>query len=213
MSLVGSQVFANAATSCWLAADNAQAGDLTVNGTFTTEGPVNLNLGDGDYVVSMNNAAGTVQYAQLFAGSLNSGRLYVNAGGDIYFGRPGSGNGANTTLTLSAGGANTDVLAVGGTVSTRALASSTCSGTATIPVGAAFVVVNCPVVQAGSKIILSKKGIAQSPAAAGPGQNNLSYEPAATIPNTSFKVWVVDILGVTIPVGVTDVLFDWLVIN
>lgn len=213
MSLIGSQVFANPSTSCWLAADNAQAGDLTVNGSFVTKGPVSLDLGDGGNVVALNNTAGTVNYAQFFAGSANGGRLYVQGGGDIYFGRLGTGNSANTTLTLSAGGAGTDVLGVGGTVSTRAIASSTCSGTGTIPVGAAFVVVNCPVVQAGSKILLSKKGIAQSPAAAGPGQNNLSYEPAATIPGTSFKVWIVDILGVTIPAGVVDVTFDWLVIN
>jgi len=214
MSLLGSQVYANPNTPCWVAAGNGEVGNLIVNGTLTTEGSVNLNLGNGNYVMSLNDATGTIQYAQIFAGSANGGRLYVNAPGDIYFGRPGSGNSANTSLTLSAAGSGLDVLTVGGKVQAQALGLGTgASGTGAITVGTSNVTIASTKVTATSQIFLSHVGAPSAGPGAGAAQGNLTYRVADIVPNVSFTVYLTDITGVSIAASNVDATFVWMVVN
>jgi hypothetical protein len=232
MSLVGSQVFANQTTPCWVPAtggivkgnveitgtldvDGATTmAAATVNGTFTTKNAVNLDLGNGNFQVGFNDAAGAVNYARMYAGATNGGNLYLEAAGTISLAKNTAGNSFNTLFTPDVPGGTNDVLSVGGTVVSRALQSSTYSGTGSIAVLGSDVVVPCPVVKANSKIFLSHKGASVvAPAVVGPCQNFLSYDPAATVPDTSFTVNLCDVAGVLVVAVGVPVTFDWLVIN
>jgi hypothetical protein len=231
MSLVGSQVFANQATPCWVPATGGivsgnveVTGTLdvdgattmaaaTVNGSFTTKNAVNLDLGNGNFQVGFNDAAGAVNYARMYAGATNGGNLYLETAGTISLAKNTAGNSFNTLFTPDVPGGTNDVLSVGGTVVSRALQSSTYSGTDSIAVLGSSVVVPCPVVKANSKIFLSHKGAGVPAPGVGPCQEFLTYDPAATVPDTSFTVNLVNVTGENVVAVVVPVTFDWLVIN
>jgi hypothetical protein len=178
-------------------------GNITCAQTVRSSGP----LQSFDSFQSIDGSANTIVRITNQGGS-----GIVQTPSNLIFTTIGSGAG-NTSLGISTFGTNGDLLTVGGTVNTRNIASSTCAGTSSVPIGSAFVIVACPVVQAGSKIILSHKGVELGTAVAGPAQNQLTYDPSATIPGTSFKVYVANILGQAQPVADTAATFDWLVIN
>jgi len=109
MSLLGKQVYANPTTPVWLSATGGEiTGNLIVDGGIQSL----TNVSAPVFVVedASGNDTGFMRQAGTGAGA---GLLFQ---GDTFkFGKVGTGN-VNTSLTTSAFGANTDLLAVGGTI-------------------------------------------------------------------------------------------------
>ena len=109
MSLLGKQVYANPATPVWLSATGGEiSGNLIVDGGIQSL----TNVSAPVFIVedASGNDTGLIRQAGTGAGA---GLLFQ---GDAFkFGKTGTGN-VNTTLTTSVFGANTDLLAVGGTI-------------------------------------------------------------------------------------------------
>lgn len=118
MSLLGTPVYANPTTPLWLGSGGSQtlSGNLTVGPPgFITGGRISasrqINPSFGNFVLSDSNGntvGGLNQYGQTVA-------LQGTTGQGILFGTVGTSN-ANSFLTLSAPGADLDLLRVGGTV-------------------------------------------------------------------------------------------------
>ena len=124
MSLLGSQVYANPSSPCWL----GTAGG-TVAGTTVFTGAVEC-----DNVLRVASPLGLrltaappnqVNIGGIVAPDAGGANLFLATNGTMYLGRNTAGNTANTTFTPSAPATNNDILAVGGTVSTKAGASIT----------------------------------------------------------------------------------------
>ena len=109
MSLLGKQVYANPSTPVWLSATGGEiTGNLIVDGGIQSL----TNVSAPVFIVedASGNDTGLIRQAGTGAGA---GLLFQ---GDTFkFGKVGTGN-VNTTLTTSVFGANTDLLAVGGTI-------------------------------------------------------------------------------------------------
>lgn len=124
MSLLGTPVYANPSTPLW-----ASAGGGTISG-FTT-----FAQGlESDGVTRVASPLGLrltaappnqVNVAGILAPDAAGQNLYFATNGIMYLGRNTAGNTANTTFTPAAPASNNDVLAVGGTISTKAGASIT----------------------------------------------------------------------------------------
>lgn len=115
MSLLGKQVYANPDTPLWLGTTGGTiSGNLIVDGYIIADGGITsaVNVSAPAFLVedASGNDVGFMRQAGTGAGA---GLLFQ---GDVFkFGKVGTGN-VNTTLTTSAFGANTDLLAVGGTI-------------------------------------------------------------------------------------------------
>jgi hypothetical protein len=109
MSLLGKQVYANPSTPVWLSATGGEiSGSLIVDGGIQSL----TNVSAPVFIVedASGNDTGLIRQAGTGAGA---GLLFQ---GDVFkFGKTGTGN-VNTSLTTSVFGANTDLLAVGGTI-------------------------------------------------------------------------------------------------
>lgn len=109
MSLLGKQVYANPSTPVWLSATGGEiSGNLIVDGGIQSL----TNVSAPVFVVedASGNDTGFMRQAGTGAGA---GLLFQ---GDVFkFGKTGTGN-VNTSLTTSVFGANTDLLAVGGSI-------------------------------------------------------------------------------------------------
>ena len=109
MSLLGKQVYANPSTPVWLSATGG-----TITGNLVVDGGIQslTNVSAPVFIVedASGNDTGLIRQAGTGAGA---GLLFQ---GDVFkFGKTGTGN-VNTSLTTSVFGANTDLLAVGGTI-------------------------------------------------------------------------------------------------
>lgn len=115
MSLLISRDYANSGTPLWLPTSGGTiSGNLVVDGSITADGGIQslTNVSAPAFVVedASGNDTGFIRPAGTGAGA---GLLFQ---GDIFkFGKTGTGN-VNTTLTPSVFGANTDALAVGGSI-------------------------------------------------------------------------------------------------
>jgi hypothetical protein len=112
MSLLGNNVYANPATPIWLSATGGTlTGNLVVDGTITaTSDIISATEVDAPSLRLIDGSGATVMSLANIAGN-----NVIQSTAPIKFTQLGTGNG-NTTLTLSAAGANTDNLTVGGTV-------------------------------------------------------------------------------------------------
>ena len=127
MSLLGTQVYANSSTPCWLSSGGGTASGTVVAPQFATTPGGDILLRD----VSGNSGMRIV--------ATTTGVNYLQNSGVLNFGQIGQGT-VNTALTTSAPGANADVLRVGGTVDTNALklpsvGAAACVGTSTLTAG------------------------------------------------------------------------------
>ena len=113
MSLLGTQVFANPDTPIWLSsAGGVITGSLTVEGEVVAdEGFVTYDAPAGGLTIL--NAAGTQQQTRLVHVPAPTSRTILQTNDPLFFNQVGATNG-NTSLTISAAGANTDSLTVGG---------------------------------------------------------------------------------------------------
>lgn len=114
MSLLGTQVYANPSTPCWVSSSGDTInGNLVVTGTVTAdEGIVTVGTVGTDGLVVTNPAgAQQVRITHLDA----PGRTYFQSTDQVLFGQIGQGS-VNSSLTVSAPGANADVLSIGGQV-------------------------------------------------------------------------------------------------
>ena len=115
MSLLISRDYANSGTPLWLPTSGGTvSGNLVVDGSITADGGIQslTNVSAPVFVVedASGNDVGFMRQAGTGAGA---GLLFQ---GDIFkFGKTGTGT-VNTSLTTSVFGANTDLLAVGGTI-------------------------------------------------------------------------------------------------
>lgn len=210
MSLLGSQVFASASKPCWLSADDGVAGDLLVTGNLTINGGFpntsKLLLGAG------LNAKPEIYTPDGLVG-------YFNSDDAIVFGRKGTSTTTNTTNIQPSVFPNQDVFTVAGTltaqgVTTQGLSAGTgMTGTGSIAIGATNVVINASKVTATSQIFLSRVGAASAGPGAGAAQGNLTYRVADIVPGVSFKVYLVDINGVSIAASNVAATFVWMVVN
>jgi hypothetical protein len=112
MSLLGNNVYANPATPLWLpTSGGTMTGNLVVDGTITaTSDIISETEVDAPSLRVIDGSGATLMSFANIAGS-----NVIQSTAPIKFTQLGTGNG-NTTLTLSAAGANTDNLTVGGTV-------------------------------------------------------------------------------------------------
>jgi hypothetical protein len=115
MSLLGTPVYANPSTPLWLGVDGGViSGNLVVDGTLVVDGGIQTttNVSAPSFLVIDPSGATTGAITRADAGA---GAGLNFQGSAFKFGRVGTGN-ANTILTTSAFGANTDLLSVGGTM-------------------------------------------------------------------------------------------------
>lgn len=117
MSLLGTQVYANPNTPCWVSAGgDTITGNLTVTGeVIANSGFVTYDAPAGGYEIL--NAAGTSQQTRLIHLPAPSSRTILQTNDPLYIGQIGTAN-ANTSLTVSAynPGAPNDALNVGGAI-------------------------------------------------------------------------------------------------
>ena len=112
MSLLGNNVYANPSTPIWLSATGGTiTGNLIVDGTITsTSDIISATEVDAPSLRLIDGSGATVMSFANIAGS-----NCVQSTAPIKFTQLGTGSG-NTSLTLSAAGANADNLTVGGTI-------------------------------------------------------------------------------------------------
>lgn len=117
MSLLGTQVYANPDTPCWVSAGgDTITGNLTVTGEVVADsGFVTYDAPAGGYEIL--NAAGTSQQTRLIHLPAPSSRTMIQTNDPLYIGQIGTAN-ANTSLTVTAynPGAPNDALNVGGSI-------------------------------------------------------------------------------------------------
>lgn len=116
MSLLGSQVYANSTTPLWLSASGDTInGNLTIDGTLDVTGPSTLanTLFNTTIGALIGLAASGNVGMELRTDGVDGN---INSDGVIYFGRTGS-TGGSTTITPGAT-PNTDVVVIGGTLTT-----------------------------------------------------------------------------------------------
>lgn len=114
MSLLGKQVYANPATPIWLSSSGGTMnGNLVVNGTITATSDIISLTGEVDgpslRVIDGNGAS------KMILANDGAGNSLIQSTDVLKFTQLGTPNG-NTTLTLSAAGANTDNFTLGGTL-------------------------------------------------------------------------------------------------
>lgn len=113
MSVLGTQVFANSSTPCWIAANGGVANELSVNILDVTNG-IQLRPGDNPAVVNGRITAG-LDVAQT---------MYLQTVDKITFGEIGTGN-VNSYIQVSPFGSGGDQLVIGGTISADAIGPPT----------------------------------------------------------------------------------------
>jgi hypothetical protein len=206
MSLLGTPVYANPDTPLWL---SSQGGVVTGNVTF--EKAVYSGTGFVTYAggglggFEILDPSGNAQVFRLAATTGVSPRSIIQSANPIYFNQIGTANG-NTSLTLSAFGANADLLSVGGTVAARNLdlldtTGAAVIGTATLAAGSA--IISSTASDVTSYIFLTRTDLNASTAV---GELRITNKSAST-----FTVNSVDATG-TVETGDLSS-FDWVIIN
>jgi hypothetical protein len=109
MSLLGNPVYANTSTPLWLGVDGGE-----INGNLIVDGGIRslTNMSAPSYLVLDPSGATT---GAITRSDVGAGAGLNFQGSAFKFGRVGTGS-ANTILTTSVAGANTDLLSVGGTM-------------------------------------------------------------------------------------------------
>lgn len=183
MSLLGSQVYANPSTPIWVSAGSPASlvAPVAISGnavSINATGQINclsLNTSGAGGVVCREGAGGGFQILDATGAFLRSrvqhilapaGATVIQSDDPVVFTRIGATQG-NTSLTVSAFGANADLLTVGGTVSALNLeledtGAAAVIGTATLTNGTETV--NTTACDVTSYILLTRLGIGASTA-------------------------------------------------
>jgi hypothetical protein len=235
MSLLGTQVYANPSTPCWLGTSGGTiSGNLVVDGNIGASGSV--TAGQGFVTVesasvngfSVLNTAQTQTVTNIQHLPAPSSRTVIQSGDPFVFAKVGASNG-NTVLTTSAFGANTDQLEVLGTIQTLNLSANKLSllgsgspapaavvGTATITVASTltYVIVNTTAVTATSKIFVSHAAASVAGPGNGGAQGGLTVNPTFIVPGVSFRIdLVAPATGIAVAPTLNDVPINWLIIG
>lgn len=205
MSLLGTPVFANPTTPLWLSNNGGViSGNLSIEGNLTTGTGIATIEGGGLGGLEILTSAGQqVTRIQHLPGV--SPRTIIQSSDPIFFNQIGTAQG-NTSLTVSAFGANADVLAVGGRVSATGLTLGNAGlaptvGTGTLAAGSA--IINTTASDVTSYILLTHTNLNASTAV---GTLRVVNKLA-----NSFTVNSVDATGAVEVNDLSD--FDWVIIN
>jgi hypothetical protein len=172
MSLLGTPVYANPSVPLWASATGANFSGPVFGTTFSAS----------DSFVVLDASGGTA--TRLTATGSTPGTSYIQAASAIKFGQINQGT-TNTTLTISAPGANTDLLNVGGKVAAQQLTLATGGsagvvGTGTLTGGQA--VISTTASDVGAFIFITRTAINASTAL---GQLRVSNQGANNFTITS----------------------------
>lgn len=210
MSLLGTQVFGNPTTPCWL---SSQGG--VVSGNVTFEKAVYAGTGFVTYAggglggFELLDPSGNAQVFRLAATTGGSPRSIIQTNNPLYFNQIGTANG-NTFLTLSAFGANADVLTVGGNVTARTVGAQALSlatgaagivGSGTLASGSAIIATTASDVS--SYILLTRNNLNASTAV---GELRVTNKGA-----NNFTVNSVNAAGAVETGDASS--FDWVILN
>lgn len=213
MSLLGTPVFGNPTTPIWLG-----VGGGTISGSLQVDGNVQAgrfgaskvlggpNFGNFALVDASGNTIGGLN--QLGTPGASDVNITTQPGQKVVFGTVGNNTGGNTSLTVSAQGANLDLLTVGGTVDALALklqntGGAPVVGTATLS-GGTFTV-STTACDVTSYILLTRGAINASTAIANLRVSNKSA-------NQFTVVSARDASPTTTETGDAST-FDWMIIN
>jgi len=223
MSLLGTQVFANPSTPCWLSTNGGIiTGNVTLEGAlYTSEGVIQTPFGGGKAGFQFQDASG-VETFRLASLGPSSPQNIIQSTVPLVFTQLGQANG-NTQLVTSTVGANADVLTVGGTANVGTLGALKLSlatgaagitGTGTIAIGATNAVIATTAVTANSKIFVTHSGAPSAGPGVGAPQGGLTVSTATIVAGTSFRVDLVDpATGISVAASLVAVPFSWLIVN
>lgn len=222
MSLLGTQVFGNPTTPCWLSTQGGViTGNVTMEGALYTDEGVIAQVGGGKAGFQFQDPSGNETFRLASLGPASPQNI-IQSTFPLVFTQIGQANG-NTRLVTSTVGANADVLTVGGTANVGTLGALRMSlatgaagitGTATIAVGQTNIVVNTTAVTANSKIFVSHAGAPSAGPGAGAGQGGLTVGTATIVPGTSFRIDLIDpATGISVAASLVDVPINWLIVN
>ena len=198
MSLLGTPVFANTTTPLWIGSGGGSSSGPVIAPSFTT-------TPGGDVIV--RDLDGTSGLRLATSGTPSTGIAFIQGQTTIAFGKVGTGV-VNSSITLSAPGANTDTLTIGGTVDALALklantGAAPVVGSGTLALGTATIVTNSSDVT--SFILISRGGVNASTAL---GQLRVSNKGA-----NNFTVVSADPANPTSTEQGDLSSFDWIIIN
>lgn len=223
MSLLGSQVFANPTNPCWVGSSGNQVisnlGSLAVGSSnssagqngFITGGRIAasraINPTFGNFALS--DAGGTTVGGLNQVGTPGASDVIVTTtqGRKIFFGAVGAGS-FNSSMTVSAPGANLDLLSVGGTVDALALKLANTGGAAVVGSGTlvgGLAQINTTASDVTSYILVSRTAVNASTAL---GNLRVSSKNA-----NNFIVTSADSTTPTNTVTGDESSFDWVIIN
>lgn len=223
MSLLGTQVFGNPSTPLWVGSSGNQVisnlGSLAVGSSnssagqngFITGGRIAasraINPTFGNFALS--DASGTTVGGLNQVGTPGASDVIVTAtqGRKIFFGAVGAGS-FNSSMTISAPGANLDLLSVGGTVDALALKLANTGGAAVVGSGTlsnGLAQINTTASDVTSYILLSRTAINASTAL---GNLRVSSKNA-----NNFIVTSADSTTPTNTETGDQSSFDWLIVN
>jgi len=210
MSLLGTQVYGNPATPLWIGSEGG-----TISDSLSFKAPDGEILMTDDQGVTIARIA--AEPPNIPSPPPGEGILYLQSDYAIAFYRIGLNQG-NTILYTSSGDGE-DVLVVGGEVKCENLGISNdagygMTGFAEIPVGQTNVVILSNNIQAGDIILFTRPGAAVAGPAKGPGQGQVTYNPANIIPETSFQVDLVDpASGIVVAAADVNAAFQWVIMR
>lgn len=226
MSLLGSQVYANPDTPCWVSASGDTInGDLTVNGSISATGSITSGaLGviapdDGNGFSVFSGATLKSRFQHITGGT----RTLIQSTDPFYFTQVGQANG-NTSLTVSAFGSDADVLTVGGEINTNILSTNRLTlpvtglqpiaGKSFIPVGQDNVTVPTFAILADSIVLITRMGAPTAGPGNGANQGTIVVPASQIVPGTSFEAHLVDpTTGVNVAASLVNAEFCWVIIN
>lgn len=217
MSLLGAQVYANPDTPCWLSTQGGTVDGNVSAAVFEASSGYIAPQGGGKLGLVFQDASGSQQFRLACLGPA-SPRNIIQTNAPLYFNQIGTANG-NTSLTVSAFGANADLLNVGGTLAAQRLSLTTggaapSCGSGAILVGQTNVVIPTTVVTANSIILVSHSGAAAAGPGNGAAQGGLTVNPALIVPGVSFRVDLVDpTTGIAVAASLVNAEFNYLIIN
>ena len=219
MSLLGTQVFANPATPCWLStAGGAVDGPLTVKDSLavipsTLSGSASLILGP--------IPTGDAPYTSLIVSTPVD--IATSLGSELLFYTRRNTPGLPPSLAMSIDSVQ-DItmeqnLNVVGTIATSKLILPTTgtartAGIASIPVGQATLIVPTTAVTADSIILITRMGDVSGGPAIGSGQQTIMAPTSQIVPGLRFQVGLVNpASGTIIAASTVDAEFSWVIIN
>ena len=210
MSLLGTQVFGNRTKPIWLGANGG-----TITGAFTVKAP------NGEFLFEDVNGVAigrlVAEVPSIPSPLPGEGIVYIQSDYAIAFYQ--QNNSFGNTILYTSSTAGEDVFVIGGLAQVRNLAISAdpnegMTGYAEIPVGQTNVVVPNTNIEAGDIILFTRPGAAAAGPGKGPGQGQVTYNPANIVVETSFQVDLVDpATGIVVAASDVNAGFQWVILR